>query len=62
MFYVNQVFEACIHDTNIIPECQSKQKLTKIILSLIVGVIYEIYLTQPYNYITHIYWLYNIYI
>ena len=27
--------------TNIIPECQSKHKLTKIILSLIVGVKYE---------------------
>ena len=42
---VNRVFHACIHDTNIIPECQSKHKLIKIILSLIVGVKYEIYLT-----------------
>ena len=43
--HVNRVFHACIHDTNIIPECQAKQKLTKIILSLIVGAKYEIYLT-----------------
>ena len=43
-FYMfNRVFHACIHDTNIIPECQAKHKLTKIILSLIVGVKYEIY-------------------
>ena len=45
--HVNRVFHAYIHDTNIIiPERQSKHKLIKIILSLIDGVKYEIYLTQ----------------
>ena len=45
VLHINRVFHACIHDSNIIPECQSKHKLTKIILSLIVGVEYDIYLT-----------------
>ena len=41
VLHVNRVFYACIHDTNIIPECQSKHKLTIIILSPIVGIKYE---------------------